>query len=232
MDKNKTEIVLVVDKSGSMHCLQDTVITSINGFLKDQKDCEGSASVTMYSFNDEVQVMQECCDIQKVPELTRKNYEPDGCTALLDAVGRAIDETGARLAATAEEQRPGTVIMGIMTDGLENSSRKYAWKDIAERIARQKEKYSWKFMFFGAGEDAIKTAADMNIAREDSVAWEAGDKDEVRSFVRAQGRRVKCCRKMAVGFKDKEVMQTASCSLSDLMDEERRNIKKEKKGKK
>ena len=97
MDKNKTEIVLVIDKSGSMSCLRDTVITSVNGFLKDQKGCEGIACVTVYAFNDDVQVVQECCDIREVPELTRKNYNPGGCTALLKAPGNLSDKQRPRL---------------------------------------------------------------------------------------------------------------------------------------
>ena len=150
MDKSKTEIVLVIDKSGSMSCLRQTVIKSVNAFLKDQKDCEGTATVTMYAFDDEVMVMQVCSPLENVPELSRENYEPGGCTALLDAVGIAIDDTGKRLASLPEEQRPANVIIGIMTDGFENSSRRYKWKDIADRIAHQREKYSWRFMFFGA----------------------------------------------------------------------------------
>lgn len=147
-------------------------------------------------------------------------------------MGRAIDETGVRLAATAEEQRPGTVIVGIMTDGLENASQQYKWKDIAERIARQRDQYSWKFMFFGAGEDAIKTASDMNIDAADSVAWEAGDADDMHAVMRSQGIRVKCCRKMAAGHADRHVREMSCRSLSFVMDEERAKIKKEKEGRK
>lgn len=232
MDKSKTEIVLVIDKSGSMFSLRDTVIESVNGFLKDQKNCEGTASVTMYAFNEDVQVMQECCPLERVPELTGKNYDPDGCTALLDAVGHAIDVTGKRLASLAEEQRPANVIIGIMTDGFENSSRKYKWKDIAERIAHQKEKYNWRFMFFGAGMDAIETASKMNIDRADSVTWEAGNADEVHAMMRSQSRRMKACRKISMGIASSTASHAIRSNLSDLMDEEREKIKKEKKGEK
>ena len=229
MDKSKTEIVLVIDKSGSMSCLCQTVIESVNAFLKDQKDCEGTATVTMYAFDDEVMVMQECSPLEKVPELSRENYEPDGCTALLDAVGTAIDDTGKRLASLPEEQRPGNVIIGIMTDGFENSSRRYKWKDIADRIAHQREKYSWRFMFFGAGMDAIEVASKMNIDRADSVTWDAGDADEVHAVMSSQSRRAKACRKVSLGTASYAVRQDACRSLSALMDEERERIKKGKK---
>ena len=232
MDKSKTEIVLVIDKSGSMSCLRQTVIKSVNAFLKDQKDCEGTATVTMYAFDDEVMVMQECSPLEKVPELSRENYEPDGCTALLDAVGTAIDDTGKRLASLPEEQRPGNVIIGIMTDGFENSSRRYKWKDIADRIAHQREKYSWRFMFFGAGMDAIEVASKMNIDRADSVTWDAGDADEVHAVMSSQSRRAKACRKVSMGTASYAVRQDACRSLSALMDEERERIKKDKKTRK
>lgn len=229
MDKSKTEIVLLIDKSGSMSCLRQTVIESVNAFLKDQKDCEGTATVTMYAFDDEVMVMQECRPLENVPELTRENYDPDGCTALLDAVGTAIDDTGKRLASLPEEQRPGNVIIGIMTDGFENSSRRYKWKDIADRIAHQREKYSWRFMFFGAGMDAIEVASKMNIDRADSVTWDAGDADEVHAVMSSQSRRAKACRKVSMGTASYAVRQDACRSLSSLMDEERARIKKNKK---
>lgn len=232
MDKSKTEIVLAIDKSGSMSCLRQTVIDSVNAFLKDQKDCEGSATVTMYAFDDEVMVMQECSPLEKVPELSRENYDPDGCTALLDAVGTAIDDTGKRLASLPEEQRPGNVIIGIMTDGFENSSRRYKWKDIADRIAHQREKYSWRFMFFGAGMDAIEVASKMNIDRADSVTWDAGDADEVHAVMSSQSRRAKACRKVSMGTASYAVRQDACRSLSSLMDEERERIKKGKKARK
>lgn len=232
MDKSKTEIVLVIDKSGSMSCLRQTVIESVNAFLKDQKDCEGSATVTMYAFDDEVMVMQECSPLENVPELSRENYEPDGCTALLDAVGTAIDDTGKRLAAMPEEQRPANVIIGIMTDGFENSSRRYKWKDIADRIAHQREKYSWRFMFFGAGMDAIEVASKMNIDRADSVTWDAGDANEVHAVMSSQSRRAKACRKVSMGTASYAVRQDACRSLSALMDEERERIKKDKKARK
>lgn len=224
MDKNKTEIVLVIDKSGSMHSLQKTVVESVNSFLEEQAGQPGTAYVTLYSFDNEVQEMLRHCELKEVPKLTEKNYVPGGMTALLDGVGRAIDETGARLAALPEEERPAVVTVGIMTDGYENASREYSRKDIAERIARQKEKYNWKFIFFGAGEDAIQVAAQMNIDKEDSVKWEAGNAEDLQAVMHCTSQRVSYSRKCSImGVAEDRV------SMDGLMDRARSLFRKKRK---
>lgn len=226
MDNSLTDIVLVVDESGSMCSLQSAVISSFNGFINEQKEGQGTACVTLYTFSDTVKKTLQACEVREVTPLSEKNYDPHGCTALLDAVGSAIDETGTRLAALPEEKRPGTVIVGIMTDGYENASTRYSWEDIADRISHQKEKYSWHFMFFGADETAIAAAAKLNIERSESALWQAGDAEEVSTVMSAQSRRVRARRHVAMDCADSADMSILSCSLEAVTNTFRRHKRK------
>lgn len=226
MDNSLSEIVLVVDESGSMYSLRSAVISSFNTFINEQKEGQGTAHVSLYTFADEVKQQLNACDLREVKPLSERNYDPDGCTALLDAVGTAIDETGARLAAMAEENRPATVIVGIMTDGYENASTRYTWRQIADRIRRQKEKYNWHFMFFGADEEAISAAAKLNIDRAESAVWQAGDAEEVHTVMRAQSCRVHARRKASMGAATAADCAMLSCSLSDVTENVRRSKRK------
>jgi len=115
-----------------------------------------------------------------------KTYAPDGSTALLDAIGRTIDETGARLAAMSEADRPGKVIIAILTDGEENSSGTFTWAQISDMIRHQQDVYKWEFLFLGANQDAIATAARMNISRNSSANFFQTDKG-IRKSMRGTG---------------------------------------------
>jgi len=108
--------------------------------------------------------------VAEILPLDNDSYVPHGSTALLDATGRAIDELGARLAALPEKDRPVQVIVAILTDGLENSSQNYTWQQVADAIRRQSEQYRWTFLFLGANQDAIATAAQVNITTADAAA--------------------------------------------------------------
>ena len=227
MDNSISDIVLIVDESGSMISLQSAVISSFNGFINEQKEGQGTACVTLYTFSGTVSNPLKACDVREVTPLSAANYDPHGYTALLDAVGTAIDETGARLVALPEEKRPGTVIVGIMTDGYENASTNYSWQDIAERIRHQKEKYNWHFMFFGADEAAIAAAAKLNIERTESALWKAGDAEEVSTVMSAQSRRVRARRHAAMECASAADMDILSCSLEAVTNTFRRNKRKQ-----
>lgn len=228
MDNSKTEIVLVVDKSGSMNSMRQTVISAINSFLAEQKQAEGTAAITLYTFNQEVQVMLPRCELKEAADLTPATYQPNGCTALLDAVGTAIDNTGKNLTAMAESERPGTVIIGIMTDGYENASSDYTWKQVADRIKHQREKYNWHFNFFGAGADTFDVAAKMNISRRESVQWDAADAEEVQCVMQSQSRRVRAARACSMGVATRDDFAVMECSMSEVMDSCRSNKKRKK----
>jgi uncharacterized protein YegL len=164
-NKNKTELVLVVDRSGSMATIQDDAQGGINSFIKEQKLAKGEATLTLCQFDTEYEFVEKSTPIQDV-----KPYKlmPRGGTALNDAIGRTINETGQRLAALPEEERPALVIFLVVTDGEENSSREFTGPQIKEMIEHQKNKYNWNFNFLGTEESSIGTARDLgfqNIAQ-------------------------------------------------------------------
>jgi hypothetical protein len=167
------EIAYVLDRSGSMQSLASDAIGGFNSFLKSQKELEGRANFTLVLFDHEYLVVHKNVDIQRVPDLDARTYVPRGQTALLDAVGRTIDDLGAHLAAMPEAQRPGKVIVAIFTDGLENASRVYTTERLAESIKHQQEKYNWEFLFLAANQDAIASAAKIAIPASQAMNFVA-----------------------------------------------------------
>lgn len=173
MNSSLTEIAFILDRSGSMDAIRDQAIAGFNQFLADQVKEPGEARLTLVLFDTEYLVPVAATPLRDVAPLDPATYVPRSSTALLDAIGRTIDELGQRLAATPEADRPGQVIVAILTDGLENSSTLYTWTKIADRIRHQQEKYNWRFLFLGANQDAIATAARMNIPRADAATYDA-----------------------------------------------------------
>jgi uncharacterized protein YegL len=157
-NKDLTEIVLVVDRSGSMYTCRDEAQGGINAFIEDQKKLKGKANFTLVQFDSEYEFVHEGVDIQDVPEFT---LHPRNSTALLDAVGRAISETGERLDKMDEKDKPGLVVFVITTDGDENSSTEYNSTQIKDMVTEQQDKYNWQFTFLGAGIDAFSAGGDM-----------------------------------------------------------------------
>lgn len=164
MNNNLTELVVIMDRSGSMWPLADDTINGFNSLIEKQKaDTNGDVHVTVVLFDTRFNVLYDCVDIKEIPKMTSKDYFPSGGTALLDAVGSTITSVGKRLADTPEEERPANVMFVITTDGYENSSREYNQKQIADMIEHQKTKYSWTFMFLGANIDAESVGKFYNI---------------------------------------------------------------------
>ena len=147
-----------------MYALSKDVIGGYNKLIDDQKAIPGEANFTLVLFDTQTQTIYENLPIQKVPKLTDKEYFPTGATALLDTVGAVITSMGKRLAGTPEEQRPGKVIVAIMTDGEENSSKKFTKSQIKEMIETQQKTYKWEFLFIGAGIDAFSEAGGIGIS--------------------------------------------------------------------
>ena len=153
----------------------------------DQQETEGLAKLTLVLFDDEYLVPVSSIPVQEVVPLTDDTYQPRGCTALLDAIGQTIDDLGLRFAAVSEKDRPGQVIVAILTDGLENASQRFTWKEIAGKIKHQTDTYKWIFLFLGANQDAIATAANLSIAANNAanyVADAAGSKASHAAFSR------------------------------------------------
>ena len=154
----RTEIVFVLDRSGSMHSVLHDVIGGFNQFVKEQKAVPGECTMSLFQFDTIYEPVYVGKNIQEVEELTLATFQPRGSTALNDAVGRAIVETGAALAARDEKDRPELVLFCIYTDGHENASREYSSQQVKTLIEQQTDVYKWEFSFLGAGVDQFDTA--------------------------------------------------------------------------
>jgi uncharacterized protein YegL len=166
MRENLTEIVFILDRSGSMSGLESDTIGGFNSMIAKQQKEEGEAIVSTVLFDDETDVIHDRVAIGEVKKLTEEDYYVRGCTALLDAVGGAIHHIGNVHKYAREEDRPAKTLFVITTDGLENASRHYSFKDVKKLIKRQQEKYNWEFLFLGANIDAIEVAGNMGISRD------------------------------------------------------------------
>ncbi len=182
MKHNLTELIFILDKSGSMEHLQDETIKQFNSLIESQKKVDGEAFVTTVLFDTVYKTLHEHVNLQKVTQMTREDYQSFGGTALLDAVGKTIDEVGIRLAHTPEEERPEKIIVAIMTDGEENASREYTYEQVKGKIEHQKEKYSWTFLFFGNGIDAVKEAGSLGISPDFAIRSEHTQRGIRNSF--------------------------------------------------
>ncbi len=163
MRENLTEIVFILDRSGSMSGLESDTIGGFNSLIAKQQKEDGEAYVSTVLFDDKTEVLHDRVPIGKVRKLTEDDYYVRGCTALLDAVGEAIDHIGNIHKYAREEDRPAKTLFVITTDGLENASRRYSFRDIKKMIKRQEQKYKWEFLFLGANIDAVEVAGNMGI---------------------------------------------------------------------
>lgn len=154
MEKDYCEIVMILDESGSMSDCKSDTIGGVNEFLNNQKRIKGKVNVTLIKFSDYYRIINNATDLDQVAYLDEGNYIPSNTTALLDAVGKTINSTGARLENMAEKERPEKVIFVIITDGLENASREFSRRQVFEMVSHQRDKYKWEFIFLGANIDA------------------------------------------------------------------------------
>ena len=182
MKGNLTDISVVLDRSGSMQSVRSDTIGGFNAFLKTQKEAPGEALLTLAQFDHEYEVVYSGKGIKDAPELSSETFVPRGQTALLDAIGRTINATGARLSAMAEDQRPGKIIVVIITDGQENNSREFSRPQINEMIKHQKEAYSWDFVFLGANQDAIQAGVSLGVNSGNSMTFAANKRGVTSAF--------------------------------------------------
>lgn len=173
MKKDLTELVFVMDKSGSMAGLETDTIGGFNAMLAKQKKEQGEANVTTVLFNHHAEVLHDRIPVQGVAPMTDKEYEVSGTTALLDAIGMAIQKIANSQKRTSAEHQASKVLFIITTDGHENASSEYNYEKIKLLIARQKEKFGWEFIFLGANIDAISTAAQFGIDEDFAVEYHA-----------------------------------------------------------
>ena len=170
MRADLTDITLVVDRSGSMSSCQSEAQGGINAFIADQKTKPGEAIFSLLQFDTEHEYVFNAVPIKTVE---RYDLNPRGMTALLDAVGKAINEAGARLSTIPEENRPGLVVFAIVTDGQENSSHEFKKAQIKDMITKQQDQFKWQFTFLGANQDAFTEAGAMGISAAATANYSA-----------------------------------------------------------
>lgn len=173
MKTNLTELVFILDKSGSMSGLESDTIGGYNAMLKKQQEEPGEAIITTVLFDDKYELLHDRINIKGVRPITDKEYFVEGSTALLDAVGKTIQKIINVQRNTSEDQRADKVMFVITTDGMENSSIEYTYERIKKMVEHQKDKYKWEFIFLGANIDAISTAARFGISADRAANYNA-----------------------------------------------------------
>ena len=191
MRTDLTDITMVIDRSGSMESIKSDAEGGINSFIDQQKQEPGEALLTLVQFDTDYEFVHSGVPVKQIPAFT---LVPRGSTALLDAVGRAINETGARLAAMAESQRPALVVFVIVTDGAENSSREFTRDQIRTMVEHQQSAYKWQFTFLAANQDAFAAGGSMGIAQDGIAAYSMG---KVRGSWDAASKKMSRMRKAA-----------------------------------
>lgn len=173
-DQNLTELVCIIDRSGSMQSIRGDAIGGFNTFLEEQKKIKGDRCLfTFTQFDNEYEVVHDGKPIEDIPPLTEATYVPGGSTALLDAIGQTLNTVGARFANTPEEQRPGRVAVVILTDGRENASKEFNHGKILEMIKTQSEQFKWEFIYLAAGKDAFDAGHHLGIRNVSQFSHDA-----------------------------------------------------------
>lgn len=173
-DFAKTEILILLDRSGSMESIRTDTIGGFNTFLSEQQALPGACRLTLIQFDSHAyHIQHRRAPIATVDPLTEKTFRPRGSTPLLDSMARAIDELGEDLRRVPESERPGKVIFVTITDGQENCSRKFERWQVMERVKHQAERYGWQFVYLGANQDAIAVAAELGIAQGSTMSYAA-----------------------------------------------------------
>lgn len=205
MRHDLTDITFVLDRSGSMGSIRAQTIESFNKFLTSQQEAAGTAVISLLQFDDQFDLLYSAIPVHQAPALNAETYVPRGNTALLDAMGQSIQKTGERLRDMPEHERPGTVLFVTLTDGEENASHLYTLDLINQMIREQTDKYSWQFVFLGANQDAISTAARMGIGANQAMTFMASSAGSANTFG-SLGRKVQYMRSLkACGVPDAQV---------------------------
>ncbi|MCG8598834.1 MAG: VWA domain-containing protein [Verrucomicrobiales bacterium] len=212
-----TEIAFILDRSGSMYSHVEAAVAGFNDFLRDQQEVAGKARITLVLFDDQYEVPLDNLPVSEVTSIDQNVYTPRGSTALLDAIGKTIKSFRKRIKELPKEKRPDKVIFAIFTDGLENASCKYDWLDVGKMIRKRQKKDGWEFLFLAAGQDAIATAAAMNIHQDNAATVDNGNRFMMRDSSRAMSRKVRAMRMM-----DAEAADLAAPMEEILREEEGR----------
>ena len=182
MRKNLTEIVFILDRSGSMSGLEADTIGGFNSMIEKQKNAEGEALISTVLFDNTSEVIHDRVSVQSIKPMTRDDYTVRGCTALLDAIGGAIHHIGNVHKYARNEDVPEHTLFVITTDGMENASRRYDSEKVKKMIERQKEKYGWEFLFLGANIDAVETARHFGISEDRAVNYHSDSEGTLLNY--------------------------------------------------
>ena len=223
MKKGLTEIVFILDRSGSMSGLESDTIGGYNSMIEKQKKEEGEALISTVLFDGQTDVLHDRVPLDKISPITEKEYYVRGSTALLDAVGGAIRHIGNVHKYAREEDVPEKTLFIITTDGMENSSRKYSYDKVKKMIEKQKEKYHWEFIFLGANIDAVGVADRFGVDRQHAVRYECDSAGTALNF-QVMNKMVSCAR----SAKSAKAMNEAFCS-EEMLDEVREDYKRRHK---
>lgn len=205
MRQNLTELVFILDRSGSMCGLEQDTVGGFNSMLEQQKKEPGEAYITTLLFDTQTHVIHDRVKLGEVRPMTREDYVPQGCTALLDALGGAIRHIGNIHKYARPEDVPQRTLFVITTDGMENASRRYTAGQVKELIQRQKERYGWEFLFLGANIDAVETAGRYGIAPDRAVSYHSDSAGTALNYS-AIGDAVSACRSsqpLGAGWKER-----------------------------
>ncbi len=192
MKNNKTEIVFILDKSGSMHGLEADTVGGFNSMLEKQRGEEGECLVTTILFNDKTEFLHDRLPIEEIKEITCNEYRVGGCTALIDAIGSTITHISGIHKYSRNEDVPEKTMFVITTDGMENASVKFT-SDMVKKMINEKKECGWEFLFIGANIDAVKTAANFGIEKNRAVNYHA-DKKGTKTLYETVGSAVHCFR--------------------------------------
>lgn len=193
MKHDRTEIIFIMDNSGSMRHLTDDTIGGFNGFLEEQKNVGGEAFLTTVLFNSTHRKLHDHIDIREVPELTKKQYSVGGMTAMLDAIGDTIQEVQERIDNTPEDERPAHIICAITTDGQENASNHHSKSEVQKMIEHQTKGHGWQFVFLGANMDAVSEASSLGITHSATYMNDSIGTQTLYSAVDCATKSVRAC---------------------------------------
>ncbi len=182
MRKGLTEVVFILDRSGSMSGLEADTIGGYNSMLARQKKEEGEAIISTVLFDDRTEILHDRKSLDKVEQITNKDYYVRGCTALLDAVGGAIHHIGKVQKEMPEEEKPEKTLFIITTDGMENASKRYSYGRVKKMVEKKKKKHHWEFIFLGANIDAIEVAGRFGVAANRAVRYECDSAGTALNF--------------------------------------------------
>ncbi len=209
-DQTLTHVYFLLDRSGSMQSIKTDTEGGFAAFVDEQRAAPGTCRVTLAQFDTEYDEVYADLDAVDVPPLL---LHPRGSTALLDAMGRLVTDAGNRLGALPEAQRPGTVIVAVMTDGLENASREWTHPAIKALVEQQTAQYGWQFMYMGADQDAVEVGASLGVDRAHSITYGRGKSGQA---MRLKGEKIRAMRASR--------MSDASAPMPSYTEQERTDL--------